>query len=302
MLPNAKAKSFPGPDPASHPVPYGAAALAVVSLALFPAADALAKSVADVLPVFVIVWARFMGSALLITPVYLWQRPGHPTVRAISTEALRAVIIIAAFASFVLSFHTIPFAEAMTYYSFAPIVAAGLSVLVLKERMTVVKLLALVLGLVGVLVALNPGATPAVGAYFAIATGCLYGVYLFLNRVVAVRWHPIQALFLQFWIGTAILTPLVWTQLGPQVLEHLPRLAAIAAVSVVCNVLLIYAFRMAEASFLAPFMYIEIPSALLMAVLFLGEVPTLNLLLGAGLILCAGMLVVRKPKKRDNSP
>ncbi|WP_343211821.1 DMT family transporter (plasmid) [Aliisedimentitalea scapharcae] len=292
MLPSVNVKSVPVPER----IPYGAAALAVASLAMFPAADALAKSLADHLGVLVIVWARLLGSAVLISPIWLWQRPGRPTRRAVATEALRAVIIIAAFGSFVLSFRTIPFAEAMTYYSFAPIVASVLAVLVLKERMTAARTLALMLGLIGVLVALNPGATPAVGAYFAMLTGCLYGGYLFLNRVVAVRWHPIQALFLQFWIGAILLTPLVWTQLGPHVVEYLPRLAAIAGVSVICNVLLIYAFRMAEASFLAPFMYIEIPSALLMAVVFLGETPSLNLLLGAAMILGAGLLVIRPPR------
>lgn len=277
-------------------VPYGAAAMALLSLAAFPAADAMAKSLSGVLPVLVIVWARFFGSALLITPVWLWQAPGRPTGRAVAVEALRAVIIIAAFGCFVLSFHSIPFAEAMTYYSFAPIVAAGLAVLVLKERMTDAKLLALGLGLAGVLVALNPGATPAVGAYFAITTGCLYGAYLFLNRVVAVRWHPVQALFLQFWIGSALLTPLVWPDLGPEVMAHLPRLAAIAVVSVLCNLLLILSFQRAEASFLAPFMYVEIPSALLMAVVFFDERLAPNLLVGAGLILGAGLLVIRRPK------
>ena len=126
--------------------------------------------------------------------------------------------------------------------------------------------------------------------------------YLFLNRVVAVRWHPLQALFLQFWIGSLLLLPLVWWQFGPELIGYLPRLAAIACVSVICNILLIYAFRLAESSFLAPFMYVEIPSALVMSVIFFVESLSVNLLLGAGLILLAGLLVIsHRPQNTPSS-
>lgn len=274
---------------------YIAAGIAALTMILFPAADALSKHLTDQVPDVVIIWARFFGSAVLITPLYVFHVARHrtlPTRRSIATETLRAVIIIAAFGSFIRSFRTIPFSEAMTYYSFAPIVAAALSIWLLKEQLTAIKTTALLLGIIGVIIALNPSASPEVGAYFAMFTGVLYGSYLFLNRVVAIRWNPIQALFLQFWIGSILLFPMVWPHLTAQLAEHLPSLTGIAAISVVCNICLISAFRLAEASYLAPFMYIEIPSALLIAVVFFGEHLSWNLLLGAGLILGAGLLVV----------
>lgn len=265
-------------------------------MVLFPAADAVASTLSGEVAVAVIVWARFLGSGLLITPLYLASRLARPDRQAICLEVLRAAIFIAAFGSFVTAFETISFAEAMTYYSFAPIVAAALAVLILKERMTAAKTLALLLGLAGVAIALNPSVTPAAGAYFAMFTGCLYGSYLFLNRVVATRLPPVQALFLQFWAGSVLLLPLVWPHLAPSLTAALPGLAAIAAVSLLSNMLLINAFRLAEASFLAPFMFVEIPSALAIAVLFLGETPAANLLAGAALILLAGCLtLVRRP-------
>jgi len=276
---------------------YIAAGIAVLAMLLFPICEALAKSLANQVPAVVIVWVRFFGSAVLITPIYLRhlrKNPQFPAARSVVIETLRALIIIVAFGSFITSFRTIPFSEAMTYYSFAPIVAATLSVWILKEKMTQIKMFALVLGLAGVTIALNPRVSPETGAYFAILTGALYGSYLFLNRVVAIRWHPIQALFLQFWIGSVLLLWWVWPYLNAELLVHVPKLAGIAGVSVICNIMLINAFRLAEASFLAPFIYVEIPSALVISVIFFNETLSWNLLLGAGMILCAGLLVVMR--------
>lgn len=291
MSPGGKRKSQ---EVASDRQELTGAALAALSLALFPAADALAKSLDGALPVLVVVWARFFGSALMISPVLALSGSRlRPSRAEVLTELVRAALIIAAFGCFVRSFQTIGFAEAMTFYAIAPVVCATLAVLCLGERMTLRRMIAVGLGLGGVVVALKPGLDPAPGAFFALGTGFFYGVYLLLNRVVATRGSPTLALFLQFWIGSALLTPLVWGDLGQGVADALPTLVAMAGVSVLCNILLIQAFRRAEASFLAPFMYIEIPSALTMAVVFFAETLALNVVLGAALILCAGLLVLR---------
>ncbi len=291
MSPTAKRK-LPAPEHSRQELT--GAALTIVSLSLFPAADALAKSLDGALPVLVVVWARFFGSALLITPVLLLSgRRVQPSRVDLLIEFARAVLIIVAFGCFVRSFQTIGFAEAMTFYAIAPIVCASLAVLCLGERMTRRRSIAVGLGLCGVVIALRPGFSPAPGAFFALGTGFFYGAYLLLNRVVATRGSPTLALFLQFCIGSALLTPLVWGGLGQGVAEALPTLAAMAGVSVLCNILLIQAFCRAEASFLAPFMYVEIPSALIMAVVFFEEPLAPRIVMGAGLILLAGLLVLR---------
>lgn len=281
-----------------------AAGLATASLVVFPLADAITKSLSGAVPLLVLVWVRFMGSALLITPLILVTRSlKPPSKQALVFETLRACIIIVAFGSYVYSFQTIQFSEAATYYSFAPIMSAVLAIVFLKERINKVGIFALVMGMMGVLVALNPQVTPAPGAYFAIGTGVLFGCYLFLNRVVAVRGDPNMALFLQFWIGAALLMPFVWPLLTQTVLQHWIAFLAIAAVSVTCNVMLINAYRLARANFLAPFLYVEIPSALIMAAVFFGETLTWNIIVGAALILVAGILVLREISDPvDNAP
>ncbi len=280
--------------------PLVAAILALVAMAVFPLADGIAKTLVGSVPGIVIVWMRFFGSALLVTPIYLiFARDARPTKQSVTTEFLRACIIMLAFGSFVTAFRTISFAEAMTYYSFAPIVATALAVVFLKERLSVGRVVALGLGFIGVVIALDPRISPEPGAWFAIATGCLYGTYLMLNRVVAVRWHPVLAMFLQYWIGSACMLPFVWSYLTVDLLAYMPALAGIAAVSLGCNLMLIFAFKLAESSYLAPLMYVEIPSAMFMAVLLFGESVPWNLILGAALIFVAGLVALKRTKQDD---
>lgn len=274
-----------------------AVVLALFALAFFPGSDALAKTISGAVPILTLVWARFFGSAVVMTLVLAaGGRQPLPERRAVLTEILRALVIIAAFGSFVASYATINFAEAMTYYAIAPIVSVVWAILILREKLTRYRAAALVLGLFGVIVALDPsGLSPAPGAFFALGTGCLYGFYLFLNRVVAVRWNLNMALFLQFWAGTLLLLPWVWSDLAAAYAAHWPTLVGIAVISVLCNLVLIHAFRRAEASFLAPFFYIEIPSGLLIAVFFLNETLTWNVLIGAAVIVLAGAVTAREP-------
>jgi drug/metabolite transporter (DMT)-like permease len=89
--------------------------------------------------------------------------------------------------------------------------------------------------------------------------------------------------------------PWVWSDLAAAYAAHWPTLIGIAGISVLCNLMLIHAFRRAEASFLAPFFYIEIPSGLLIAVFFLNETLTWNVLLGAGVIIIAGAVTAFEP-------
>jgi drug/metabolite transporter (DMT)-like permease len=273
-----------------------AAVLAMLALAAFPAADALAKTLSGAVPILTVVWARFFGSAVVMTLVLgMGGQSVWPERQAVMTEGLRAIIVIAAFGCFVTAFATISFAEAMTYYAIAPIVSVIWAILILGERLTRYRVLALIFGLVGVIIALDPGTLrPAPGAFFALATGCLYGFYLFLNRVVAVRWDLNMALFLQFWAGTLLLLPWVWRDLAVAYYGHWPTLTAIAVISVLCNRALISAFSRAEASFLAPFLFIEIPSGLLIAAFFLDEALSWNISLGAGVIIAAGFLAAKE--------
>lgn len=271
--------------------------LMIISMIIFPISDATAKSFEGALPVLIIVWFRLFGSAIMLSVFVLIRGiPSVPKKSELIIQALRALMIIAAFGCFVLSFETITFAEAMTFYMISPIVAAGLAVVFLGEQMSSRKLLSLLLGFIGILVVLNPTVTPQIGALYAIATGVIYGSFLVVSRFVATRSDNMMALVLQFWFGTLLLIPFVWGNFSIELVPYLPKLLVMAAISALCNVLLITAFRLAEASLLAPFMFVEIISAFAISALFFSEPITLNVYIGAAGIVGAGILILSSSK------
>lgn len=276
--------------------------LMIIAMIIFPITDATAKSFEGAVPVLIIVWFRLFGSAVLLT-IYVVIRgiPSVPKKPDLIIQAVRALMIIAAFSCFVLSFETISFAEAMTFYMISPIIAAGLAVVFLGERLSSQKLLSLIIGFIGVLIVLNPTVTPQVGALYAIATGGIYGSFLVLSRFVATRSDNMMALVLQFWFGTLFLIPFIWGDLSVELTPYFSKFLLMAAISVLCNVLMITAFKSAEAGFLAPFMYVEIIAAFAISALFFNEPITFNIFIGAAVIVGAGILALSSSKSTQTN-
>ena len=60
------------------------------------------------------------------------------------------------------------------------------------------------------------------------------------------------------------------------------------------QILLSYSFRYADASLLAPFEYLSLPFALIVGLIFWGEIPDLMSLIGVGTIAVCGTGLVAK--------
>ena len=62
------------------------------------------------------------------------------------------------------------------------------------------------------------------------------------------------------------------------------------------QVLLTSSYRFAEAGVLAPFTYVSILWSVLIGYVWFSEVPTLGMLVGAALVICAGVIIVLRER------
>ncbi|MGL4295858.1 MAG: DMT family transporter, partial [Aestuariivirga sp.] len=157
--------------------------------------------------------------------------------------------------------------------------------------------LALILGLMGMAVIVTPraGAThysdQAVwGALAAFASAISFALAMVLLRARARHDAITTIVFIQN-VGPAILLAIpayyVWTPLTG---EDWLRFAVIGALGTGGHLLLARAFALAEATALAPVEYTSLVWAVGLGYLFFGEVPTLNVLGGAALIIIGTMV------------
>lgn len=269
--------------------------LMTAAMLSIPTVDGLAKYLsADYSPLF-IGWARYAVATFVVLPLAA-LRSGTRIFPAEgrASHVLRTLFLVISMTLYFLALARIPLATAISAFFIGPISAVVLSIFVLKERMTGPKAASLILGSVGALVILRPGGEINPGILFAFASGLSFGIYLVTTRLAAQKSDPLSTLAFQCAVGTLLLTPqaiVSWTL--PQ-RSDLGFFLALGAVSAFSHLLSIAAFRFAEASVLAPLVYLELIGAAAIGYYFFGEIPSIFTVIGAGLIIVAGLFLVHR--------
>lgn len=259
----------------------------LVAMSFIPGGDAASKVLTSELglsPIYV-VWTRFLIGGLILLP-FTW-RAGLKVWRDWRVW-FRSALIAGGISCITIALSKAPLADVFGAFFIGPMVSFALSVWVLKERARAVQIALLVLGFVGVLLIVRPGYEASAGLGWAVMAGCFYGSFLTASRWLAGS-VALGGLMLTQMIGPVILTT-------PLALGHLPDfttqivlLTVISAVSSMAgNVLMLFAYRMQEATQLAPFVYFQLISAVALGWLVFGEFPSLFVTAGMGLILFAG--------------
>jgi len=277
------------------------AALMLAATALFTAMGGLVKAVGERIPFTEIMFFR----SILALPVVvlLASRGGSATLRTqrLPEHALRACTGTLAMGCSFWSLTVLPLSEqtALTYTT--PIFVALLAVPFLGERLSRWRVAGVALGFGGILaIAVGKGAfggelTSLVMAGMAAATA--HGVFSACTTLLVrslsssessatiVLW---QSLLMTVFAGLTL--PFVWVTPG---WAEWKLLIVIGLVGGVAQVLLTEAWASAQVSSLAPFSYTGVIFAALIGWLVFGEPQRWTTLLGAGLIVLAGLAILR---------
>ena len=282
----------------TNPSMLGIMLMACAMLSI-PLVDGLAKYLsASYSPLF-LAWARYAVASLIVLPVAAMMRIGSPFPKERQTShLLRTSCLVVAMTLYFLAIAQIPLATAVSAYFVGPIVAVALSLVVLKERLTLRKGLSLVLGFAGAIVILQPGAVLEPGILLALGSGIFFAFYLIATRQAAQVSDPLKTLVFQCVVGAALLTPQAIVFWSTPAFSDVLLFAALGALSVISHLLSIAAFRHAEASTLAPLVYLELIGAALVGYLAFNELPGATTLAGAALIVAAGVLLFERREAR----
>lgn len=270
-------------------------ALMAIAMLSIPGVDGFAKYLsADYSPLF-ISWGRYAVACCIVLPL-AFLRCGWRILPAerLGAHALRTALLVASMTLYFLAIARIPLATAISAFFVGPIVAVVLSVLVLKERLTRWKILSLVLGFAGALVILRPGGAIEFGLILAFGSGLCFSLYMIATRYASRGSDPVRTLAFQCLFGTLLLAPqaiLTWRTPGAGDLGFFLGLGVFSAAS---HMLSIAAFRLADASTLAPLVYLELLGAAAIGYAAFQEVPGPTTLIGAGLIVAGGLVLLRR--------
>jgi drug/metabolite transporter (DMT)-like permease len=254
-------------------------------------------------------WRNIFG--LIPTLIALWSSRKWRTngkvlkIRQWKLALLRGAIVTFAQVSFYISLGLMAFATASTISYATALFTTALAIPVLGERVGWVRWSAVLVGFLGVIMVIQPGAEgfssytlfPLAAAVFYALVGvtarlfdddvpsAVVNLYSSFSSVVG------AVLITYFWGGFNSITSttdMVWIIL----------MGGLGGTAVL---LLVISYRMTEQSNLAPFSYFGIPLSFVLGWLFFNEAPWNSLFPGGILIAAAGLLIVWRERSQDKN-
>ena len=273
----------------------------LMSLAMLtiPLVDGQAKYLSsDYSPLF-ISWARYVSACLIVLPIVFirFGKSCFPS-RNLGAHSLRTVFLVTSMTLYFLSISRVPLATANTAFFIGPVIAVVLSVFVLKERFTLKKGVSLGLGVCGTLFILRPGGSADPGVLMAFGSGFFFALYMLATRQASKDSDPFKTLAFQCVGGAILLLPqglLYWSVIA---IEDLIFFIGMGLFSSISHILSITAFRYADASTLAPLVYVELIATTIVGYLVFSEIPGSYTIGGAILIVLAGLVLLAKKPER----
>jgi drug/metabolite transporter (DMT)-like permease len=278
---------------------WSAAIAMLAAVALFSLMDAGLKQLSGTYPPFQV--AALRGAASLpFVLVWAASTTGlRPLLRVRwPLHLLRGAFGVVMMATFVYALRTLPLSTAYSIFFVAPLLITALSVPMLRERVGPRRWTAIAVGLLGVLVLLRPtgeglGTLASIAVLLAAA---MYAISAITVRVLA-RTDSTQAMVV--WLMTLLALGaglLAWPQWTPIRGEHLWLIAGIGLAGALGQVAITEAFRVGEASLVAPLEYTALVWGVLLDATLWGVLPDAVTWLGAAIIVASGLYLLRRER------
>ena len=279
----------------------------LISVGLFIAMSSLIKSVSDTIPPGESLFFRPSFAIPVILAWVAWRRELHSGIRVSKPLGhfwrglLGTTSMGMGFAA--LAFLPLPEVTAIGYA--APLLVVIFASMFLGEEVRVFRLTAVFAGLAGVMIVLSPRLSVGTD----VSTGEALGAMLALTGAVCAALAQVtvrklvmteQTSAIVFWFsvtatGLSLLTvPYGWVLPSPGQAAILVLTGLMGGVG---QIFLTSSYREADASLVAPFDYASMLAALAIGYWVFGEVPTGTMLIGASIVVAAGILIIWRERQ-----
>ena len=269
---------------------------AFLAICIFAGQDAITKYLGDRYPALFITMIRFWAFALFVF-CFAASSPGG--VRgAIATrhpwlQVIRGILLVTEIVVIVFSYVHAGLAMSQSIFQATPLIITILSIPLLGETVGWRRGAAVLVGLIGVLVIINP-----VDIHFDIslllplAAAVLFAMYSIATRAVS---HQDSAVTSLFYAGVAgavaisLIGPFYWTEVQP---SDWIALGALCICGTLSHYFLIRAYGLLPAAEVQPVTYFQLVLNVTFAVILFGEKITINMMIGALIVVGAGLFTI----------
>ena len=273
--------------------------LMIMMTVCFSSLDASAKYACNELPLWMVMWGRYLFHFIFIT-IFFLRGAARDIIftKNLKLQILRSVLIFCAGVTFWSGLMYLPLADCTVIAFISPLLVTILSVFLLGEKFGFHRWACVMIGLLGVIFVIRPGMGIVHWAVvLPLLSALFYAVLLIITRVLGQREDALTTLFYTS-IGGLILSSIMilffWKAPSPVQWLFLIWLGFIGALG---HFFMIKAFEKAPASLLAPFGYTSLIWATFLGFFLFGDLPDAWTILGAIIIISSGLYLVKRESR-----
>jgi drug/metabolite transporter (DMT)-like permease len=298
------------------PVQLGIVSM-LAGMFLFACNDTLGKFMLVGYSVGMLMVVRSVAGGLMLLPALWRERKNGAFADMFKRKVLfRSALSVLESFCFYAALITMPVADIMVLYMAAPIFTTAMAPFLLGEHVGWRRWSAVLVGFIGVVVAINPsGEMIMPGALIALSGSLLFAVSMILTRQLKAEngasLMGSQMLASLVVCGLTLPLPMLfpdvpllarftgWTN-GPPM--DIALLALLGIVATCAFMLVNYSLKVAPASVVVPFQYISIVWATILGYLAFGDLPGQHMVIGCVIIVGSGLYIFFREQHLGSQP
>ena len=247
--------------------------------------------------VFQIVFMRSISSSIIIVPILFYLKNQKNIFVQFQSNLIRVVLSFMAISIQFFTISNIQLAQVSTIGYLRPSIMSIFAYFILSEKQSKGRWLVLIVGFLSILLVFSPESNSIqLIALLALLGSCCGSLSTIFQKFLSKKFSEIQ-LMVWYSVGISILSlPFclyTWKELS---LNELIFMVLTGLLATGAQYFYIKAFRLSQASFLAPIQYFHIIPVLIIGYLIFSEIPSYQTLLGALIIILSliGLLIWEK--------
>ena len=246
----------------------------------------LIKTLVGDFSVFQIVFMRSITSSIIIVPILFYVKNQKNFFAQFQTNLIRIVLSFMAISIQFFTISNIQLAQVSTIGYLRPSIMSIFAYFILSEKQSRGRWLVLIVGFLSILLVFSPEKTSIQFiALLALLGSCCGSLSTIFQKFLSKKFSEIQ-LMVWYSVGISILSfPFclyTWKEVS---LNELIFMVLTGLLATSAQYFYIKAFRLSQASFLAPIQYFHIIPVLIIGYLIFNEIPSYQTLIGALIII-----------------
>lgn len=281
---------------------FRGAVLGIAAMGIFACYDIAVKFLGGSYhPFQIMFFAGIAAVPIVLVQVSLTGTAGHYRPRLLGWTVLRCTITLANGMLGTYAFTALPLAQAYAIFFTMPLLISLLGVPMLGEAISPARLIAILVGFAGVVIALQPGADTLEWAHLAAVLGAITGAlnYVIMRKTGQIERPEVLVIYplLTQLAAMAIALPFVYQ---PMPIQHHMLTWAMAVFGIGGTYVIIAAYRAAPVAVVAPMQYTQIFWAALAGYFIFAEAITPATWAGIALIIGAGIYILTSMRTDQN--